>query len=109
MNQDPNNLPIEIAFEVPASARDTFQRVLKSRKITAGTAAAQMIAFCCQLLEETPMNKADTLPAELEFNHAIRGQTHKRADPLLGVAEKVLLESRAIQGALRNRALAAVT
>lgn len=63
MTQDLNSLPVEIAVEVPASSRETFQRVLKSKDITAGTAAAMMIAFCCRLLEETPMNKADTLPA----------------------------------------------
>lgn len=101
----PIDTPIEV--EVPASAHDTLRRVCASKGITPSTAAAIMVAFCCRLLEETPMNEADTLPAELDFNRHIRTQNQKRADQLLGVAEKVLLEAQGIHRGMRNRSFVA--
>lgn len=106
MSYERNSLPEEISVEVPVSVQETFQRVSKSKDLTHGTTAAIMIAFCCRLLEELPMNKADSLSIELDFARSIRTQNQKRADQLLGVAEKVLLESQGIQRGVRNRAFA---
>jgi hypothetical protein len=63
-----------------------------------------MVNFCCRLMEEGALQKGTELIADLDFAKASRVQTIRRVDQILGVAEKVLLESQGLQRGLRNRA-----
>jgi hypothetical protein len=89
---------------ITEQSRATLKRVATVKGITAESAGSVMVNFCCRLMEEGALQKGTELIADLDFAKAYRVQTIRRADQILGVAEKVLLESQGLQRGLRNRA-----
>ena len=93
----------ELTIAVSEDARAMLDRVAAIKGVTPQTAAAEMVRFAGRLLEEGALQKGTELVADLDFARASRTQVMRRADQLLGVAEKVNLEAQGLQRALRNR------
>lgn len=95
--------PNELIITVPERSRLMLERVSANKGVTTQRAASDMVYFASRLLEEGSLQKGSDLIADLDFSRASRAQVMRRADQLLGVAEKVSLETQGLQRALRNR------
>jgi len=93
-----------VEFVVPETVRDTFLRICSEKGLSPEQAAAVMVYSACRNLEETPPHKGTDLLTDLNFARGLMEQNAARLDKLLGVAEKVVLDSQGIHAALRNRA-----
>jgi hypothetical protein len=95
----------DIAVSLDERFAMTLAQVAASKGLTLEQAATQMIGFACRLLEDSPTQTGVDLASELDFARGFRGQVLRRADQLLSVGEKLLLDSQGLQLALRNRAI----
>ena len=96
-------VPEQISVSIPEPTRLTLARVMALKGITPESAATQMVQFACRILEDGGLQKDSDLATDLDFSAAFRTRTLKRTDQLLGVAEKILLESQGLHRGLRNR------
>ena len=98
-------IPSEVTVAVPEQCREILAHLRLSKGLDPEKAASLMIYFACRLLEECPPQKDAELLADLDFAKGMRSRTVRRADEILGHAEKVLLESQGLHRGLRNRSL----
>ena len=92
-----------LVVTIPENTRESFLRICKSKQITPEHAASLMIYSACRSLDELPPSTGTDLLADLEFSKGMKQQAMKRLDQLIGVAERVILDSQGINRALRNR------
>ena len=97
--------PREVTIAIPESCQAVLKTVCSTKRIPPEVAAATMVYFACRLLEEAPLNAKSDLLTELDFARGLRMNTEQRADQLLGLVERVLLDSQGVHRAVRNRVL----
>jgi hypothetical protein len=99
--------PDEVLVTIPGNLQQFLDQVCKAKGLTREQAASLMVFFACRLLQESPMQPDADFLVELDFARAFRLQTGRRADQLLGLEDRLLLDSQGVHRAQRNRTIAA--
>ena len=108
MNPEPTPqtaAPDQVLLTVPGSIQEFLEHLCKAKGVSREQAIATMLYFSCRLLQENPMQPGVDLFTEIDFARGVRLQTCRRADQLMTLVERLLLDSQGIQRAMRNRTI----
>lgn len=95
----------EIRFRPSSDVEEALAYLAKNKGISASEAASELVRWSLRWLEEFPPEPGQTIAQDLDFCRALRRQSQERLDQLLALAEVTLLDSRALERALRSRTI----